>query len=145
MRLVELPDSHQNGFCRKFLEKQGSTAVKQSLPSEDRKEETDRRKVLVCLQCGKHITDESRRVSISGAHRHTFSNPHGHVYDIACFDSAVGCLGAGPPSGEFAWFKGYTWQIAICAGCMAHLGWFFQSSGQHYFYGLIMDRLVSSF
>ena len=143
MRLVELPDNHQNGFYRKFLEKQGSAAVKQNLPSEDRKEETDRRKILVCRQCRKHVTDESRRVSIAGAHRHTFANPHGHVYDIVCFDSAEGCLGAGPPSDEFTWFKGYTWQIVICAGCMAHLGWFFLSSEQHHFYGLIFDRLVS--
>ena len=145
MRLVELADSHQNGFCRKFLEKQGPAAVKQSLPSEDRKEETARRKVLVCRQCGKHITDESRRVSIAGSHRHTFANPHGHVYDIGCFESAVGCVGLGPISNEFTWFKGYSWQIVICAGCMTHLGWIFLSSDEDYFFGLILDRLVSSF
>lgn len=127
-----------------MLEKQGPQVVNQGLPEQAPEEEADREQVLVCRQCGRHITDESRRISIDGAHRHTFANPHGLVYDIGCFSSATGCLGAGPTSSEFTWFKGYSWQIVVCTGCMTHLGWLFLSSGEHYFFGLIVDRLVSS-
>ena len=137
--------SQQSLKSRKLLDKQGPTEVKQSPAVEDREEESGREKVLVCRQCGKHIADEAWRISIDGGHRHTFANPHGHVYDIGCFESAVGCVGIGPGSNEFAWFKGYSWQIVTCTGCMTHLGWFFHSSGQHHFYGLILDCLVSSF
>jgi hypothetical protein len=145
VRLVVSPDSHQNGFYRRLLEKQAPSVEKQSRTLEDGEEEAGREKVLVCRQCGKHITDEAWRTSIDGGHRHTFANPHGHVYDIGCFESAAGCAGVGPVSDEFTWFKGYSWQVVICMGCMTHLGWFFLSSGQHHFYGLILDRLVSSF
>lgn len=145
MRFMELPDCFRNIPCRKLLEKEGPARVREGLPEQAPEESAEREKALVCLQCGKRITDESQRISIDGAHRHTFANPHGHVYDIGCFGSAAGCYGAGPASDEFAWFKGYSWQIVICAGCMSHLGWFFISSGGHHFFGLIVDRLVSSF
>lgn len=145
MRCIELPGTPRSGLSRELLEKQGPAVVVKEHPGQDPKEEAGRESVLVCRQCGKHITDENQRVSIDGKHRHTFANPHGHVYDIGCFGSAVGCLGAGPASGEFTWFRGYSWQIVICAGCMTHLGWFFLSSGEHHFFGLIVDRLVSSF
>jgi hypothetical protein len=142
---VELTDNFQNGFPWKLFEKQGPPVVKQGVPEQDPEEEAGREMVLVCRECGRHITDESRRVAVNGKHRHTFANPHGHVYDIGCFESAVGCIGVGPSSNEFAWFKGYSWQIVVCAGCMTHLGWFFLSSGEHHFFGLIVDRIVSSF
>lgn len=132
------------GHSRECLDKHRSGAFPRVRPFEDQEEEIVHEAVIVCRQCRHHITDEGQRISIDGAHRHTFANPHGHVYDIACFGSAVGCYGAGPPSGEFAWFKGYSWQILICAGCMTHLGWFFISSGGRHFSGLIVDRLVSS-
>lgn len=145
MRFIELSYNFGSIPFRKFLEKQGPATDREGLPEQAPEEAPDHEKVLVCRQCGRHITDESRRISIDGASRHTFANPHGHVYDIACFDSAVGCLGAGPASDEFTWFKGYSWRIVICTGCMTHLGWFFISSGGHHFFGLIVDRLVSSF
>lgn len=144
MRCMELPGSFRIEPCRKLLEKRGPATETEELTEQAPEVETERGKLIVCRQCGKHITDESWRVSIDGAHRHTFANPHGNVYDIGCFGAAVGCLGAGPPSSEFTWFKGYSWQIVICAGCMTHLGWLFLSSGEHHFFGLIVDRLVSS-
>jgi hypothetical protein len=140
-----LPNIFRNDPCLKLLEKQGAPVVKQGFPEPEPEEEDGREEVLVCRQCGRHITDERKRVAVDGKHRHTFANPHGHVYDIGCFASAAGCLGVGPSSNEFAWFKGYSWQIVICAGCMTHLGWFFLSSGKHHFFGLIVDRIVSSF
>jgi ribosomal protein L40E len=130
---------------RKLLEKHPPSEVEIDPLSEDREEDAERRKVLVCRECGIHIADDAWRISVDGAHLHTYANPHGLVYDIGCFESAVGCVGVGPASSEFAWFRGYSWQVVICAGCMAHLGWFFQSSGGHFFYGLILDRLVSAY
>jgi hypothetical protein len=141
---VQLPATFHRGPNWKLLEKQGSEGERKGLPDQAPEEEADGEKVLVCRQCGQHITDESRRVSIDGAHRHTFANPHGHVYDICCFDSAVGCFGTGPASEEFSWFRGYSWQIVICTGCLTHLGWFFISSGGHHFFGLIEDRLADA-
>lgn len=143
MAPMEPPDVFPKGL--KLLEKQGPPVVKEGLPWQDPEDETEREGLLVCRQCGQHITKESWRVSVDGAHRHTFANPQGNVYDIGCFGSAMGCLGAGPPSTEFSWFRGYSWQIVLCAACMTHLGWFFLSSGEHHFFGLIVDRLVSAY
>jgi hypothetical protein len=144
MRRLEFSRSIHNGLYRKLLDKQGLPVVKRNLSSEKQKEEADPMQVLVCRQCRKRIADETWRISVDGGHRHSFANPHGLVYEIGCFESAVGCMGVGPTSNEFAWFKGYSWQVVICAGCLVHLGWFFQSAGQRHFYGLIFDRLVSS-
>ena len=29
----------------------------------------------------------------------------------------------GLPTTDWSWFEGYSWQIAVCARCYAHLGW----------------------
>jgi len=128
----------------RFLEVEKSTGIAQGVPSEQQEEETDREKVLACRRCLAHITEENQRISVDGAHQHTFANPNGHVFDIGCFRSARGCLEAGPPSEEFTWFPGYSWRVVICAGCMTHLGWLFHLSGEYHFFGLILDCLVSS-
>ena len=145
MRFIQLPEAIPTGFPLLCLDKRHRGAFPRVLSIEDPEEETRHEPVIVCRQCRKHITDESRRLSVDGANRHTFANPHGFVFEIACFGSAVGCLRAGSLSDEFTWFKGYSWQAVICADCMTHLGWFFISSGGHHFFGLIVDRLASSF
>ena len=144
MRFIELPEAIPTGLPLECLDKQRPGAFSRVLPSENPEEEAVHEPIIVCRQCRNHITDESQRLSVDGANRHTFANPHGFVYDIACFGLAVGCYRAGPLSDEFTWFKGYSWQAVICADCMTHLGWFF-ISGAHHFFGLIVDRLVSSF
>jgi hypothetical protein len=73
-----------------------------------------------------------------GAHRKT--NPAGYTFDIGCFRRAPGASAWGEASAEHPWFAGHTWQIALCAGCGAHLGWAFQAEGSR-FHGLILDRL----
>ena len=103
----------------------------------------DPERFLVCRQCGHAITRPDQGVSVDGAHRHTFANPHGVVYEIGCFDPADGCAGAGPASEEFTWFAGFFWRIAVCRRCQVHLGWRFESQGRR-FYGLILDRLSIS-
>lgn len=145
MQFTELPRIATIDHPLECLEKQEPGASSGILPIEDQEEETARDAVIICRQCRNHITDESRRFSIDGKHIHTFANPRGNVYDIACFNSVVGCYRAGHPSDEFTWFKGYSWQVVICTGCMTHLGWYFTSSGEHRFFGLIVDRLASLF
>lgn len=99
------------------------------------------RKVL-CRECLHPVTREVDRTVVHGAHQHTFANPSGIVFTIGCFQAADGCGAAGSPSEEFTWFKGYSWRVAVCAGCLAHLGWLFISASGAAFWGLILDHLI---
>lgn len=97
----------------------------------------------VCRSCQQPITRPSDRITIQGSHTHTFANPSGIVFEIACFSTATGYSFMGPPSTDFSWFAGHSWRITICAGCLSHIGWFFspaERSGS--FFGLIMDKLI---
>jgi hypothetical protein len=97
--------------------------------------------VIVCRACAAAVTRPQEAVAMAGAHRHTFANPHGIVFEIACFADAPGCTQVGAATDEFTWFAGYDWRIAICGTCHEHLGWRFQADGGG-FYGLIVDRLI---
>ncbi|MFO8113334.1 MAG: cereblon family protein [Desulfosalsimonadaceae bacterium] len=99
---------------------------------------------LLCRRCGFPITSEPNRIAVNGAHYHTFANPHGIVYEIACFRSAAGCTAAGRPTSEFSWFPPRWWQVAVCGSCMTHMGWRFSSPDHDVFFGLIIDRLIKS-
>lgn len=123
-------------YFRNFPEGEGDVAVRE----EDAPEEEKAGKLL-CVSCGRVITDRSQTISVSGKHRHTFFNPAGLVYELGCFREAPGCTPAGEPSSEFSWFPGYVWQVGACSGCSAHLGWRFQS-GDDVFFGLIVSRIV---
>ena len=94
---------------------------------------------LVCAACGHAVARTSARREVSGAHEHTFVNPHGHVFHIGCFSPVTGATAIGVPSHQFSWFPGYTWRVALCVGCGVHLGWRFGNGGG--FWGLIVDRL----
>lgn len=95
-----------------------------------------------CAQCLNAIAKPADRIEIGGAHRHTFANPHGILFEIACFSLADGCRYLGSGTDEFTWFKGYAWRIAVCGKCLLHLGWQYTSSGKNSFWGLIIDRLI---
>jgi len=92
-----------------------------------------------CATCDHRITEEAYRIEIAGAHEHTFVNPGGFVHHIGCFVAAPGCVHVGTPETAFSWFPGYSWQIASCARCRAHLGWIFRCAPEQ-FHGL---RLVA--
>ncbi|HEV7555110.1 MAG TPA: cereblon family protein [Kofleriaceae bacterium] len=92
-----------------------------------------------CASCDHRITEEAYWIEIAGAHEHTFVNPGGFVHHIGCFVAAPGCVHVGAPETAFSWFPGYSWQIASCARCRAHLGWIFRSTPEQ-FHGL---RLVA--
>lgn len=97
---------------------------------------------LACRRCLSVVTVGSERIEVQGAHTHSFTNPHGLFFDIGCFRHAPGCSYASDASYEFTWFAGFRWQVAVCRGCMEHLGWLFTSGGSR-FNGLILDKIVS--
>jgi hypothetical protein len=98
-------------------------------------------KLLACARCRRPITSPAARIEVSGAHAHTFTNPDGYVFRVACFREASGLRRVSPQSSEATWFAGYTWQIEVCSGCREQLGWLYRS-GEHTFHGLIVDSLV---
>lgn len=97
------------------------------------------RRPVVCARCGAHLTDASQRIEVAGQHQHTFFNPAGVIYQVACFAAVPGCSGVGAFSPEFSWFAEHRWQVAICASCREHLGWHFQ--GASTFSALIVERI----
>ena len=108
--------------------------------TEERADEDDN--FIRCGQCLYAIARAGDEISVGGAHKHTFANPNGIVFEIGCFRSADGCKYAGSPTEEFTWFSGYAWRIAVCGKCLMHLGWLYVSPGKDGFVGLIVDRLV---
>jgi len=106
------------------------------------KQESGPEKYICCRQCHQVISSHDHRILRDGAHEHSFANPNGYVFNIACFRSVTGCAYAGPYSQEFTWFKGYQWRTVICIMCLTHLGWLFVSGTADSFHGLILDRLI---
>jgi len=98
-------------------------------------------KAIRCQACGFVVTSTRHRIVVQGNHEHRFMNPGGFLYHIGCFSEAVGCLTVGPASGEYPWFPGLLWRLALCGGCRAHLGWNFRGDKDAGFFGLILDRL----
>jgi hypothetical protein len=113
---------------------------RRSAPAPARLPDEARDHPIVCAACGHRITDETYRMAMAGAHEHTFVNPHGIEHHIACFALAPGCAYAGAPESAFSWFPGFTWQVAVCGQCHAHLGWIFRNAGEQ-FHGLITSAL----
>ncbi|WP_419786067.1 cereblon family protein [Pseudodesulfovibrio sp.] len=102
--------------------------------------EEEERTELVCRACRTSITRPDLAMEVNGSHRHVFFNPHGLVFELGCFASAWNVSVSGPESDEFTWFPGYTWQVVICAGCAAQLGWRY-TSARGGFFGLIVAAL----
>ncbi len=100
----------------------------------------DRR--LLCAACRSPVTDESQRIEVGGAHEHAFRNPNDLTFHIGCFADAAGCAARGTPTLEWTWFAGHAWQVALCRGCHAHLGWRYRRPEGGTFHGLILDRLI---
>jgi hypothetical protein len=96
-----------------------------------------------CAACDHAITDRRYRTEMSGAYEHTFVNPAGFVHRVGCFVAAPGCVHLGGTETAFSYFPGYSWQIAACARCRAHLGWIYRclSAPGEQFHGLLVDAL----
>jgi hypothetical protein len=121
---------YENKIIKKFSEK-----------GQDQTNEINENYIL-CKACSNGITTYKEKINVNGLHYHTFANPNGIIFDIACYKTARGCNYTGSFTDEFSWFKNYRWQVSICASCLAHLGWLFLSSSNHFFFGLIVDRLI---
>ena len=121
-------------FFQKFTETQFKQ-IQKSLALMHRKEEK-----ILCQVCQHQITSHENKIEVNGQHEHILSNPCGIVFEIGCFSEAAGCVNYGLSTSEHTWFAGYSWQFALCANCLSHLGWFFQSESDS-FYGLILKKL----
>jgi hypothetical protein len=97
--------------------------------------------LIRCRQCLTGVARPQDAIHIHGAHEHTFANPHGIVYTIACFAEARGCGTVGHASPEFTWFAGFEWRVGVCAHCLTHLGWRFGGTSTS-FWALILDHLI---
>jgi hypothetical protein len=95
---------------------------------------------IYCAACGHLVTRTDWRMSVAGAHEHTFFNPAGIVFRVVCFKEAPGVGVRGDATAEFTWFDGYKWRIALCGGCAGHLGWRFEAGD--IFFGLIKSKLT---
>ena len=104
--------------------------------------EEDKERVYLCKACGCEITTDSFRLVKQGAFVHTFTNPAGFVYRVACFKSAPGCNMYGEYTKDFSWFKKYAWCYAVCKDCYNHLGWHFSRESGTDFFALILAQLV---
>jgi hypothetical protein len=101
---------------------------------------TDDDDALRCVACDHRISERAFRTEMNGAHEHSFVNPGGFLHHIGCFVAAPGCVHVGPTEQAFTWFPGWTWQVAICARCRAHVGWIFRCGGEQ-FHGLILAAI----
>jgi len=95
---------------------------------------------ILCRSCHNPITSKSMATDIDGRSSHVRINPAGLSYSFTCYREAPGCAIVGKATGDYSWFQGYQWQIALCGLCGEHIGWYF--SGAVPFYGLIGDRLL---
>jgi hypothetical protein len=95
---------------------------------------------LRCAVCDHRITERAYATEMGGGHEHVFVNPAGLSFRVGCFVAAPGCRYIGDTTGVFSWFPGWTWQVAICGRCQAHVGWLFRCAGEQ-FHGLIVTAL----
>jgi len=127
----------------RLRESDGKKAPSAGEPADESREKArpKTRQTIVCAACGHAITDSASRMERAGRHQHTCVNPAGIVYRIGCFRDAPGCVSVGPSSTYYSWFSGCAWQVAVCGGCTAHLGWAFADADAR-FHGLILARLA---
>ncbi len=100
-------------------------------------------RLILCGTCGNPVTTSESVIAVDGKHIHSFMNPSGTTYEIGCFASADGCEVFEETSTEATWFEEFSWSGSICSNCLAHLGWLYES-GDHIFFGLIVDNLSDS-
>jgi len=119
---------------------------------------------LCCSECGYHIVAGKNLWSISSKHAlqsrqetvlrwkecliQTFRNPHGYDFEVVTATLA-NFQNRGGAFEEHSWFPGYSWTVAECPRCYAHIGWTYrrlhQSGGfkdRNFFVGLILESLI---
>ena len=101
----------------------------------------DQKDFLVCAMCSHVIASKSDRMEVRGSHDHWFTNPVGLKFHVGCFTAALGCAISGDRIAADTWFPGFRWRLASCESCNVHMGWYFDSQPEQYFYGLILDNI----
>ena len=82
---------------------------------------------LCCAQCGLRVVPSSAIFRPGAETPLVFANPEGMVFELVTASRAEGLTFVGPSVSEFSWFAGYAWRVALCAGCMSHLGWRYEA------------------
>ncbi|MBP6630715.1 MAG: hypothetical protein KA297_14875 [Kofleriaceae bacterium] len=112
--------------------------------SADAELEPDGEVAVRCRSCDHVLSQRAEACAQGGAHRHTFVNPGGFVFEVVLYRAAPGAHVSGDLDPAFSWFPGWAWQFAGCGGCTTHVGWrFVPIAGDHAptFHGLIADRI----
>jgi hypothetical protein len=98
---------------------------------------------LYCAACGHEVTRPEWALRLDGAHLHHCVNPMGIKFRVRLFSHAPGAVPLGAPSSRATWFAGFTWKLAACNGCRAHLGWFYEGAPPpRAFFGLNAEALT---
>lgn len=100
-------------------------------------EGTSKEALILCRACGHELargTDiqhvpsrlalSSRNDTVVGGRRvnvQLFQNPHGHQFEVITFKKAD-IKQHWPADKRFSWFPGFSWTVATCPRCNAHLG-----------------------
>lgn len=134
-------DPEKDSPARRFIEERLKEGKKIENEADDATSPFDK-KAILCAFCQAPITDPSQSIVVNGSRQHLFTNPHGLVFEIGCFNICDGAAPASPPSMEFSWFPGYSWRVAVCRRCQHHIGWQFMGEKRQ-FYGLILDHLIT--
>ena len=97
--------------------------------TESEKEPEAGRRTLRCKACQSELADEQDVFSATkegpvGA----YINPAGFLHEIVTLRAVRGISLTGPAVAQASWCIGYTWTIAICMTCQAHLGWQFDAT-----------------
>jgi len=144
--MISIPPSHffRTSSCYQLKRGAGErlTDILSDLDDLDEEERADDR-WLLCMFCRQRITSEDKAIQINNRHCHTYSNPAGTRFRIGCFSSAAGCQHHSHPTEEYTWFKGFSWQVALCTNCQTQMGWYYRSAAAMSFYGLILDYLIA--
>lgn len=96
---------------------------------------------VVCRKCGMHLTRRRAYMSpppsekLVGMREEpalgqsgvvlTFQNAHKKVHGVATFSRADNVHVAAGAGSKGTYFPGYTWAVASCSHCRAHVGWKF--------------------
>ncbi|KPP67621.1 hypothetical protein Z043_113770 [Scleropages formosus] len=99
--------------------------------------------LLLCRSCGHEVALGSaasfvesrvalshRNVTALGGRRvpvQLFENPQGFRFEVVTFRAAR-VRKHWPADARFTWYPGFSWAVATCPQCSAHLGWAFQPS-----------------
>jgi hypothetical protein len=127
----------------KITTEKGGEPGREADPLREPESALDEERWVLCVACGGRLAKESARIDVDGSHEHSFMNPSGIRFVVACFRAAPGCDSHGEPSSVWTWFPGRAWQIALCKACGAHVGWSFQAPETSPFHALIHDRIAS--